>query len=74
MSPSRSTMGTAAPPAPTPEYHLPTGGTWPEGEELYVYYKRVVDLLWNEDERSHRRVIWNEWAEEMAIGMLGNQY
>ena len=57
-----------------PEYDEKQGGSFPTGEELFVYYKRVVDLLWNEDTRSTRRVIWNEWAQEMAIGMLGNQY
>jgi hypothetical protein len=57
-----------------PEFDETKGGSWPSGEELFVYFKRVVDLLWNEDGRSTRRVIWNEWAVRMFVGMLGNQY
>jgi len=57
-----------------PEYDDSKGGSWPSGEELFVYFKRVVDLLWNENGKSTRKVIWNEWCERMMVGMLGNRY
>ena len=57
-----------------PEFDDTKGGSWPSGEELFVYFKRVVDLLWNENGKSTRKVIWNEWCERMIIGMLGSKY
>ena len=42
--------------------------------DRFYHYKRAVDMLWNLDDRSTRRVIWNEWSEEMGRGMCDNKY
>ena len=38
------------------------------------HYRNAVDELWNRNAASPRKVIWNEWSEEMARGMIYNKY
>ena len=45
----------------------------PDEEEKWLAFKACVDLLWN-CEGSTRRVIWNDWTEQMLRAMVKYRY
>ena len=47
-----------------------------EGGRLtrWDHYRNAVDLCWNTNPNSNRKVIWNDWSEEMARAMIYNTY
>ncbi|MGB1937856.1 MAG: hypothetical protein ACPHVK_10235, partial [Akkermansiaceae bacterium] len=38
------------------------------------HYWNAVDLMWNHNPRSPRRVVRNEWTNQMSEGMIYNRY
>lgn len=38
------------------------------------HYWNAVDILWNNNPRSPRKVVRNEWTDQMSTGMIYNRY